>query len=280
MRLLLPFLLLLQLLLPPASRGAAPETLSYAGAGTIPLSILYAGALTAFEKKMGVHFGKIDASCGTGRGMEMVLAGEADLGGAGRELTEEEKAKGLVGVTIGYDALALWVNAENPVKNLTRQQAKDILTGRIRNWKELGGHDEAISLFVESLEDRKAGITLVWETLMNRQPLSPEGVTIIEFSRDGMLAASRTPGALSPGSLGMATSLSQRVMERLRPLRLDGVAPTADTVQKRSYPVCRPLVLATNGPAQGNAKRFIDFMLSPEGQAIVARSFVPAVKGK
>ncbi len=267
-------LLLSALFLSPGP-ARAEETISYSGAATISMSILYQGALTAFEKKTGVRFGLVDSISGTGKGLERLRRGEVNLAGSARALTEEETKAGLVGVVIGYDAVGLWVNRANPVQRLSRAQAGAIFTGKIRNWKEVGGKDEVVSLFIEPPDSRKATVTVVNQTLMNSAPFPPDRISLFEYPRDALVALSHTENAIAPASIGLRSSLNQRIADRIRPLALDGVTPSFQTVSTGGYPLRRPLLLVTLGEAKGLPRRFIDFMLSPEGQALVGKNFVP-----
>jgi phosphate transport system substrate-binding protein len=258
---------------PPPAPAAEPG-LTYAGAATISMSVLYQGALKGFEKKTGIIFSRIDTASGTGRGLDMLAEGKVTLAGSARPLTGVETRKGLVGTTIGYDALALWVNKANMVKGLTRDQLRRIYRGEIRNWKLVGGEDLPIMVFIEPPDSRKATLSMIQETIMGMTPY-PSFHSVVEYPRDGMVATASADGGLTAASLGLLSTLSPHLCERLRPLAVDGVTPSPAVARGSDYLLNRPLLLVTRGPATGKEKQFIDYILSPEGQAIVARSFVP-----
>lgn len=138
-------------------RGLGRRRGPYIGSSTIGQSILQsAGARRAFEAKSGLKFAALEIP-GSGKGIEALLAGKANVAGASRPLKSEEKAKGLVGAVIGYDAVAVFVNVDNPVEKLTKAQLKGIFTGTIKNWKELGGKDAPIDVNTEIQGAKRAG---------------------------------------------------------------------------------------------------------------------------
>jgi phosphate transport system substrate-binding protein len=268
---------LLVALLPPGGAAAqGADLLTYAGASTISLSILYGGAAKEFEQKTGIHFDAIDTTSGSGRGMEKLVKGGVSLAGVGRELTPQERSQGLVEHLIGYDALAVWVNRDNPAGKLTRAQIKGILSGKIRNWKEVGGDDRAVFLILEPLTDGRASTDCMQKSLLDSVPFGPPDATM-ENHRDQIMEVSRNPGAICCGSQGLQSTLSPAIKEQIKMVAIDGLFPDAKGISSRTYPAVRPLNLVTVGPGAGKVKAFIDYILSPEGQTIVGRNFVPAV---
>ena len=135
------FLMVCMVFVAGAAYGS--DELSYSGSSTIGMSVLDAGAVKAFEQKTGIKFKSIEQP-GSGKGIQALLDGKVTLAGASRSLKPEEKAKKLLGTAIGYDAIAVFVHKNNPVKNLTKEQVKGIFTGKIKNWKEVGGKDALI----------------------------------------------------------------------------------------------------------------------------------------
>ena len=108
--------------------------LSYNGSSTIGMGFMQIGAVDQFSKKFGIKFTTV-SNDGTGKGLKALADGSVSLAGASRPLKPEELKQGLVPTTIAYDAIAVFVHADNPIKNLTKAQLKGIFTGRIRNWK-------------------------------------------------------------------------------------------------------------------------------------------------
>jgi phosphate transport system substrate-binding protein len=136
------------LLLAPAF-AAADGDIRYSGSSTIGQSILdAAGARSAFERKTGIRFASLEVP-GSGKGIEALLAGQANVAGASRPLKPDEKAKKILGTIIGYDAVAVFVSKDNPVSDLSKEQLKGIFTGKITNWKQVGGKDAPIAVNTE-----------------------------------------------------------------------------------------------------------------------------------
>src|SRR5512138_2907081 len=179
----------------------ASDELSYSGASVISLSILYEGALSAFEKKTGLSFGRIDSASGTGRGLELLAEGKVTIAGSARALTAEETARGLVAYEVGRDAIAFWVNRDNPVKGLTRSQLRRVYRGEVRDWRELGGEARPIMVFIEPPDSRKSTLTLVQEIVMGNTPY-PSSHSVVQYPREGMIATVSNEGGLVAGSLG------------------------------------------------------------------------------
>ena len=114
----------------------------YVGSSTIGEHVIEAAA-TAFAATTGIRFSSIQTQ-GSGKGLEMVLQGEAQLAGVARSLTPAEKWRRLYYEIIGYDALTVFVHPDNPVKGLSRLELRDIFAGRITNWKQVGGRNAPI----------------------------------------------------------------------------------------------------------------------------------------
>lgn len=250
------------------------EEVRYSGSSTIGQSILQlAGARRAFEAKGGARFGLLEVP-GSGKGIEALLAGKATVAGASRPIKADEKAKGVVGTVIGYDAVAVFVNAENPVKSLSREQLKGIFTGRIKNWREVGGKDLPIAPNTEIQGAKRATMEMFNELVMDKEPYGT-GFKEIDLPRDQIVDVARNPGAIGTPSLGLLPTVPPDVRTKVKAVNVDGVEPSDANVRSGKYPVSRPLNLATVGSPTGATLAFVDFMLSAEGQGLVAKDFVP-----
>ena len=126
---------------PQTASSATMSPLRYDGATSISSRILPL-ALPAFEQRAGVRV-SVERS-GGGKGLKAMFAGQADVAGLSRALTPEERDRRPYVAIIGYDALGVWVNEQNGVRGLTRGQLRDLFTGRITNWKQLGGKDRPV----------------------------------------------------------------------------------------------------------------------------------------
>ncbi len=244
-----------------AASGAQAVDLTYAGSVTV-LEGVMKDAAPVFEKKTGIKVGM--SGGGSSAGIKAVLAGLVNIGGVSRDLKDEEKQQGLVGYPIGWGAVAIVAHKSVTVENLTSEQAKDIMTGKVTNWKSVGGPDLPIKVVVSTpgcaCREEFQDMILKKEPYVNGAMISP-----MKTLSD---TVGNTPGAAGP----LATAVVDPAKVKI--IRLDGVAPTPDQVKAKKYKASREVNLVTKGEAAGNAKTFIDFMLSPEGQALMEKNFV------
>jgi phosphate transport system substrate-binding protein len=252
---------------------ALAQELRYVGSSTIGTSVLKAGAVDAFSKKSGIRFAAIDES-GSGRGIQALLEGKTALAGASRPLKAEERQQRLIGTTIGYDAIAIFVHASNPVTDLSKEQLKGIFTGTIKNWKEVGGKDAPITPNTEIQGDKRATIEMFIELVLDGAAHG-KGFKEIDLPRDQIVEVAANPNAICSVSFGLLAALPADQRSKVKAISVNGLEPNDRNVQSGAYPVSRPLLLVSQGLPQGQVKDFIAFMLSPEGQAIVGKNFVP-----
>jgi phosphate transport system substrate-binding protein len=256
---------------------SAADEVRYSGSSTIGQSILdAAGARAAFERKTGVKFASLEVP-GSGKGIEALLAGQANVAGASRPLRPEEKAKKILGTIIGYDAVAVFVNRDNPVSDLSKEQLKDIFTGKITNWKQVGGKDAPIAVNTEIQGAKRATMEMFNELVMDKAAYGA-GFKQIDLPRDQIVEVARSPNGIGTPSLGLLAAVPPDVRAKVKAIAVDGIEPMPDNIQSGAYLISRPLNLATIGPPAGAVKVFVEFMLSPDGQALVARDFVAVRK--
>jgi phosphate transport system substrate-binding protein len=259
-----------------AAAPAMAADLVYSGSSTIGTSILKVGAVSAFEAKTGIKLAKIHEP-GSGKGLKALLADEVPLAGVSRPLKPEEKNQKLVGTTIGYDAVAVYVHKDNPVNNLTKDQIKGIFTGKIKNWKEVGGKDAPIAPNTEILGEKRATTEFFQEMAMDGAAYGA-GLKEIDLPRDQIVDIASVPNSICAASLGLLAATGKDVQAKVKAISVNGVVPEDKSIQSGAYLISRPLLLVTKGLPKDEAKTFISFMLSPEGQAIVAKNFVPVRK--
>ena len=204
---------------------------------------------------------------GSGSGIKAVQEGRCDIGLSSRALKAEEKEAGLKETVLAYDGIAIIVNPENPVSDLTLEQIADIYTGKITNWSEVGGNDAAIVLIGREAgsgtRDGFESITGTKDACQYRQELTSTG--------DVITTVSQNPDAIGYASLAA-------LKDNVKALTVGGVAPTEDTVKDGSYVIQRPFVLVTKTGAKlsENAQKFFDFALSAEAaQYITSAGAVP-----
>ena len=194
---------------------------------------------------------------GSGSGIKAVQEGRCDIGLSSRALKDEEKSSGLVGTTVALDGIAIIVNPENPVSDLSVEQIASIYTGEITNWKDVGGNDAEIVLTGSGTRDGFESITGTEDKCQYRQELTSTGDVITTVSQN-------------PDAIGYA-SLSA-VKDTVKALTVGGVAPTEDTVKDGSYVIQRPFVLVTKDGTKLSdaAQKFFDYALSSEAAPIIA----------
>ena len=252
---------------PPAPAGKTVAELQsplvYEGAPAIGTKILPEAA-ELFTRKTGIPFGAI-GSAGAGAGLNATAAGRVSFGGLVGEMSAAEKARVVAWQVIGYDALGVFVHPSNPVKALRTDQLKEIFTGRIGNWKQIGGPDLPIVVYSEPLAGGRAGVRAFKDMVLGNEAYGK--VTELEDAVDCIMGVAKNPGGITASSLSFA-------MPGVAAIAVNGALPQKETVQSGAYVLKRPLHLITLQPT-GKIQAFFDFMMSPEGQAIVSKNFVP-----
>lgn len=211
---------------------------------------------------------------GSGVGIAALIDGNCDIANSSRAMKSEEvkkaKDKGVNPVEhiIAKDAIAIVVHPSNPVSALTVEQVRDIYSGKISNWKELGGKDRKI---VVVSRDSASGTYEAFHELVLRGEKLRSDALLLASNQAVAQTVAQTEDAIGYVGLGY---LSPRV----KVLKIDGVLPSKETVMDGSYKISRPLFMYTNGEPTGVVKDFIDFVLSPEGQRIVEEQGFVAVK--
>ena len=225
------------------------------------------GALgEAFQNDTGISF-TYNAS-GSSSGIKAVQEGRCDIGLSSRALKAEEKEAGLSGTVLAYDGIAIIVNPENPVSDLSVETIAKIYTGEIINWSEVGGNDAQIVLIGREAgsgtRDGFESITDTEGTCKYRQELASTGDVITTVSQN-------------PGAIGYASVAS--VKDSVKALTIDGVVPTETNIKDGSYVVQRPFVLVTKTGAQLSdaAFKFFTYITSADACKIIsAAGVVPA----
>jgi phosphate transport system substrate-binding protein len=246
------------------SAATAAAELSYVGSSTIGNGIIPAAA-EAFTSKTGVKLGSI-ATQGSGQGLTLVVSGAASLAGVSRGLTFVEKQQRIYYQTIGYDAVAVYVHGGNPVASLSKAALKGIYTGRIRSWKEVGGEDAPIVVITQIWGAQRAQMVDFRDQVMDGGAYR-EDRREVDKQDDQVAALLSEPRGITAVSFAMARP-------GIRAVTIEGFPPDPRSVRSGAYLLSRPLLLVTPARPDPEARRFIEFMLSPEGQAIVARKFI------
>ena len=225
------------------------------------------GALgEAFQNDTGISF--TYNPTGSGSGIKAVQEGRCDIGLSSRDLKDEEKAAGLTGTVLAYDGIAVIVNPENPVSDLSVETITKIYTGEITNWSEIGGNDVEIVLIGREAgsgtRDGFESITDTEDACKYRQELTSTGDVITTVSQN-------------PGAIGYASVAS--VKDTVKALTVDGIAATEANIKDGSYVVQRPFVLVTKSDTKLSdaAQKFFDYITSADANEIIsAAGVVPA----
>ncbi|RJO65541.1 MAG: PstS family phosphate ABC transporter substrate-binding protein [Candidatus Omnitrophota bacterium] len=221
---------------------------------------------------------------GSGTGISSLISGTCDITMSSRNIKDKEialaKQKGInpYEIQVALDGLAVVVNPKNPVGKLTLAQLANIFTGKITNWKEVGGEDKQIVIL--SREVNSGTHVYFKEHVLRKGDPSAKD----EFAPEALLLSSSqaiadevagNPSAIGYYGMGYISDRQKPVMVA-KDEKSEYEAPTIANVVNGRYPISRPLFLYTNGQAQGVVKKFVDFCFSREGQGIVLETdFVP-----
>ena len=188
---------------------------------------------------------------GSGSGIKAVSEGTCDIGLSSRNLKDDEKASGLTGTVLALDGIAVIVNPNNPVSDLSVEQIASIYKGEITNWKDVGGNDAEIVLIGREAgsgtRDGFESITGTNDACKYRQELTSTGDVI-----------------------GYASLASLK--DNVKALTVGGIAPTEETVKDGSYVIQRPFILVTKDGVElsETAKKFFDYATSAEATEIIS----------
>lgn len=209
---------------------------------------------------------------GSSAGIEAVSVGTAQIGTSSRDLKDNEKDLGLTDIPIAHDGIAVVVNENNPVKSLTTDQLRDIFSGKITNWKEVGGPN----LEIERVNRDEASGTreAFFKIVMQKQKFDEDSV-VLPGTGQVRQVVSRTKGAIGYISVGF-------VNEEVKAVTIDGIAPTKENVARGTYPISRELHFFVKEKPQGLTKEYIDYVLSDKVQQgpVVDAGFVPVGHAK
>ena len=197
----------------------------------------------------------------SGTGIQAAIDGTVDLGLASRALKDEEKSNGAVENIVALDGVAVVVNPENGVTDLTVEQIAQIFTGEITNWSELGGADAEIAVFGR---EAGSGTRGAFEEIVGVEDACKY---TNEYSSTGDVIGNV---ASNPNGIGYA-SLSA-VDDTVKAVAVNGVTPSEDTVKDGSYEIQRPFVMVTKEGTQLSeaAQAFLDFAMSADAAEIIA----------
>jgi len=220
---------------------------------------------------------------GSGTGIASLINGTADIANCSREMTFAERERALqntgkdpVEHLVGYDALAIFVNLQNPLHEITLEDLAEIYgeRGRIERWSDLGVQPpdgKRDKIIIISRQSNSGTYEYFREAVLGKTRDFRLGTIDMHGSKDVVELVARTPGAIGYSGMGYAT-------DRVRMLRIarkhgeTAYAPTVSNTQKGIYPVARPLFMYTLGEPEGELRDYLEWIHSPEGQDLVVRS--------
>jgi phosphate transport system substrate-binding protein len=217
---------------------------------------------------------------GSGTGIAAMINGTVDIANASRKMKDkeiklaEEHGQEPVEHVVGYDALAVFVHKDNPVKSMTLAQLKDIY-GRgqkVKKWSEMGitvpgCKDEIV---VVSRQNNSGTYAYFQKTVLGKKGKYRQGTLDMHGSKDVADLVEKTPCAIGYSGLAYATDHLKMVCIATED---DGscISPSVETASDRSYPIARPLFMYTNGEPQGEIKNYMDWIKSDAGQCILLK---------
>ena len=251
------------------AQAAPTKTLTWAGCG-ISKKAFMGEMAAAFEKKTGV---KIDLKGGGAtRGIREVSDGSRELGGACRHTLDSGSAFGshpeerrVRMDPVAWDALVVLVHKDNPVENITLPQLRQVYLGKITNWKQLGGNDAPIELYVRNGKNSGVGRTVLELIFANYDQEFASSAKVVK-STGPLEKAIETTAVNGIGISGVSSARKRKV----KLLKLEGKDPSYENVQSGDYLLYRPLYLVTHlENADKDVKRFSQFVHSGEGRKIM-----------
>lgn len=267
--------ILMAAFLAPSTVQAQKVVAKIKGSDTcLPLSQKFAEVYSQKNKGSGISV----LGGGSGVGIEALLSSTTDIAQSSRKMKLDEKmklqkaGKKVKEVIIAYDALAVVVHPANTVSKLTREQLEGIFTGKITNWKQVGGPD--MKIIVYSRETSSGTYEFFKEHVLNKKNFAPSAL-LLAATGAVVQSVSQTKGAI--GYIGVAYIDKQvKAIDVSYDQGKTFVKPTIVNAKSKKYPVTRPLYYYYVTTVEKSIKPFMDFILSKEGQHIVqAEGYVP-----
>lgn len=206
---------------------------------------------------------------GSGLGIKQAAEGLVDIGNSGRKITDEEKIKYKLKVySWATDGIAIIVHPSNPVKNLTKQQLKDIYSGRITNWKFVGGFDRPITLYTRP--DDSGTREVFWSNGLDKGEISKRA-NIVPSNGAMKVAVSKDPNGIGYISIGY-------IDNSVKVLSFEGIQPTVENVLHKKYAISRELYSVTKENSSELAEAFIKLLYTETGKRMIREHGLIPVK--
>src|SRR5258706_4484043 len=256
-----------------ATRGGSSSALKINGSTTVNLPAAEAAEILRAEKGMNIQVDTQGCSSG---GISMLADGQVQIGMSAKPVAADDRVKypkvNFNSIHIGEDAVAMIVSRDvwdGGVRAISKAQLKEIYEGRVSNWKDLGGPDQRIAFF-----NKEPGRG-TWEVFAHWVYGNPKQAPLVSFPEVGGTEEARNNVASTRGAMSQLSSswADGKTVYALGIKGEDGqvVEATNANIATHKYPMSRPLFLLTNGEPTGDAKTFVDFLLSDRGQALVRK---------
>lgn len=247
----------------------------------VNLAQAWAEAYSGVEKGANIEVG----GGGSGVGIAALINGTIDIATASRDMKAEEKTKAKTAsgkdakeITVGYDCLAIYVHKDNPLNEITLEQLAKIFAedGNITKWSDLGVDVpgcESSEIIRVSRQSSSGTYEFFREHVLNKKDFKL-GSRDMNGSKEVVELVGSTPCAIGYSGMGYATDHVKKL--KVASKGGQGVEPTVETAQNKTYPIARPLYLYTLGEPEGEARKFLSWVLSESGQKIVKETgYVP-----
>ncbi len=233
--------------------------------GTAHIPVMKLAAQAIMERYPDIRI--TVAGGGSGVGVQKVGEGFVQIGNTGRALKDTEIAKyGLVTFPFAIDGVAVAVNPANGVTGLTKAQVKDVFAGKVTNWKDLGGADAPISLYVR--EDGSGTRETFEERALDKGTSAPSANVV---NSNGAMKTAIAQDKNAIGYVGIG-----HLDESVKGVTVDGMVPSQEGAADGSYTVTRLLYMNTKGEPEGLTKLFVDYIYSEDGKGFISQSgYIP-----
>ncbi len=233
--------------------------------GTAHIPVMKLAAQAIMERYPDIRI--TVAGGGSGVGVQKVGEGLVQIGNTGRALKDTEIAKyGLVTFPFAIDGVAVAVNPANGVTGLTKAQVKDVFAGKVTNWKDLGGADAPISLYVR--EDGSGTRETFEERALDKGTSAPSANVV---NSNGAMKTAIAQDKNAIGYVGIG-----HLDESVKGVTVDGMVPSQEGAADGSYTVTRLLYMNTKGEPEGLTKLFVDYIYSEDGKGFISQSgYIP-----
>ncbi len=241
---------------------------SYALGGSTTVDPIVQLAIEGFRKKNSGTTISYDG-VGSSNGVKGVLDASYILGGSSRELKSSEEDAGVKKLAIARDGMAVVTHKSAGIKGLSKQQVKDIFTGEITNWQEVGGSNARIVVLTR---EESSGTRASFDELALAKGSPVSSALVVVSNGDMALKLSTTPNSIGYIGLGYISELQSTAA----PITVDGHPATEEDIAAGKYPLARSLYIVYTGELTGFKKTFTDYLLSSDGQDFVAEAgFLP-----